>query len=118
MGGAPERGRVDRLLTLVRLAAAAAGCTRRALRAFLLLDDPKAQAATWDSLLDTWRCRALLAAGFSPAVLRLAYAEPFTSVLPRPFGEHPPGHTEPHRPAAGTLTVERAEAADRVEWSH
>ena len=143
MGGAPARGRIDRLLTLVRLAGAAAGCTRRALRAFLLLDDPEAQAATWDSLLGTWRCRALLAAGFSPAVLRLAYAEPFASMLPRPFGQHlharlragfaahpnrgnpyawqlligedPPGHSEPRRPAAGTLTVERAEAAAFLE---
>lgn len=142
-GGAPRPGRVDRLLAAARLAGAAAGCGRRELRAFLLLDDPAAQAAAWERLTGTWRCRALFAAGFSPAVLRLAYAAPFRSLLPRPFGgrlrarlragfathpnrdnpyawrlllgEDPPGGGEPRRAVAGRLVVERADAVAFLE---
>jgi Protein of unknown function (DUF3419) len=142
-GGPPRRGRVDRLLAGARLAGAAAGCGRPELCAFLLLDDPAAQAAAWERLTGTRRCRALLAAGFSPAVLPLAYAAPFRSLLPRPFGERlcarlragfathpnrdnpyawrllldedPPGGGEPRRAVVGRLAVEQADAVAFLE---
>jgi hypothetical protein len=142
-GGPPRHGRIDRLLALARVAAAAAGCNRQTLHAFLLLDDPLMQVAAFDRLLHRWRCRALLGVGLSPVALRLGYAAPFASVLPQPFGERlrgrlragvathpnrsnpyawrlllgedPPGHGEPLRPMAGAVTVELAEAAAFLE---
>jgi S-adenosylmethionine:diacylglycerol 3-amino-3-carboxypropyl transferase len=136
-------GSVDRLLAVARLAGRLAGWDQEQLRRFLLLDDPQSQARAFDQLLRTRRCRALLAAGLDPVVLRLGYAAPFVSVLPQRFahslsqrlragfathrnrhnpyawrlllGVDPPGHEEPlGRPAQG-LVVELGEAAAFLE---
>jgi hypothetical protein len=136
-------GSVDRLLGVARLAGRLAGWNQELLSRFLLLDDPESQARAFDQLLRTRRCRAVLAAGLQPVVLRLEYAAPFVSVLPQPFarslpqrlragfathpnrhnpyawrlllGVDPPGHQDPpSRPAHG-LVVERGEAAAFLE---
>jgi S-adenosylmethionine:diacylglycerol 3-amino-3-carboxypropyl transferase len=142
-GDAAGFGSVERLLDIARLAGRLAGWNQEQLRRFLLLDDPQSQARAFDQLLRTRRCRALLAAGLHPVVLRLGYAAPFVSVLPQPFarslarrlragfathsnrhnpyawrlllGVDPPGHQDPpSRPAPG-LVVELGEAAGFLE---
>jgi hypothetical protein len=116
---------------------------RQPLSRFLLLEDPEAQTRAFDRLLGAGACRALLAAGLHPKVLRLGYAAGFVSVLPQPFaprlwrrlragfavhpnrsnpyawrlllGADPPEHPDPPSHPAPGLVVELADAAAFLE---
>jgi len=100
-GAPPERGTIDRRLDRLRRFAPALGWRRPVLERFCRLDAPSAQLEFWRRNLDSRRFRLVLAAAFSPWVLRRIYAAPLVDVLPprfdrilrrrlqRGFGLHP-----------------------------
>lgn len=85
-GGPPVRGTAERVMDLMRTFAPLLGWWPSTVRAFLDLDDPKAQAEFWRTRLDTWRLRAALSVAFSFTALRAVYSSRFLDFLPRRLG--------------------------------
>jgi hypothetical protein len=85
-GGAIQRGSAERILAFGRTLAPLAGWNRRAVKAFLDLDDPKQQILYWRRHLDTRRFRAAFSFLFSRLVLRSVYSAAFLNGLPPNFG--------------------------------
>jgi S-adenosylmethionine:diacylglycerol 3-amino-3-carboxypropyl transferase len=110
-----ERGSIDRRLDRLRRFAPALGWRRSVLERFCRLDAPTAQLEFWRRNLDSRRFRLVLAAAFSPWLLRRMYASPLVAVLPprfdqilrrrfeRGFGRHP----NAQNPYAGALLLGR-----------
>jgi SAM-dependent methyltransferase len=85
--GAPmQTGMADRMMSLGRWIARAAGWSRSRVGAFLALSDTAQQLAFWDAELDTHRLRRLVDTLLAPRILRLCYGEPFLAAIPRDFG--------------------------------
>jgi S-adenosylmethionine:diacylglycerol 3-amino-3-carboxypropyl transferase len=87
-GAPPRTGVAERLTGFARRLLTVLGCTRSARREFLAMDDPAAQLAWFRRHLDGPLCRAVMDAGLSRPVLRLAYRGPFLDALPPAFGAH------------------------------
>jgi S-adenosylmethionine:diacylglycerol 3-amino-3-carboxypropyl transferase len=85
-GAPPERGSADRILALARTLAPLAGWTRKAVKQFLDLDDPKEQLLFWHRHLNTRRFRAAFDFLFSGTVLRSIYSPSLLDCLPSNFG--------------------------------
>jgi S-adenosylmethionine:diacylglycerol 3-amino-3-carboxypropyl transferase len=85
-GRATRRGIAERILAFGRTLAPLAGWNRRAVRAFLDLDDPKQQILYWRRHLDTRRFRAAFSFLFSRPVLQSLYSAAFLNGLPPNFG--------------------------------
>ena len=85
-GRAVQRGSAERILAFARTLAYLAEWNRRAVAAFLDLDDPKQQILYWRRHLDTRRFRAGFSFLFSRLVLRSVYSAAFLNVLPPNFG--------------------------------
>ncbi|MBL8922993.1 MAG: DUF3419 family protein [Myxococcaceae bacterium] len=85
-GEPPVRGKAERVMDVMRFFAPLVGWWPATLRAFLELDDPKAQAEFWRARLDTWRLRAALGLVFSFTALRAVYSSRFLDFLPRRLG--------------------------------
>lgn len=136
VGGAMERGRVDRRFDRLRRLAPALGWTRAALEPFCALDRTDEQLEFWRRRLDTRRLRFALAAAFSPILLRRAYDSRFLRVLParfdrilrrrleRGFGRHPNAANpyasalllgRPRETRAAPLDLETVDAAGFLE---
>jgi len=86
MGGSSVRGAAERFLALARAFAPLVGWRRSRVRAFLELDDPRAQVEFFRRTLDTARFRFAADTLLSRTVLRLFYAAPLREVLPRRLG--------------------------------
>jgi S-adenosylmethionine:diacylglycerol 3-amino-3-carboxypropyl transferase len=139
-GRAIRRGYAERILGFARTVAPLTGWTRRAVRAFLDLDDPKQQIPYWRRHLDTRRFRAAFSFLFSRPVLRSVYSAAFLNGLPPDFGtvlrtrmercfalhpnrRNPYAHallagdmrSPPDRPALRQIEVRCADAADFLE---
>jgi S-adenosylmethionine:diacylglycerol 3-amino-3-carboxypropyl transferase len=85
-GGALETGDAERAMQVMRTLMPLAGWRGRVVRAFLAMSDVAEQRAFWKQHLDTKRFRAGLRLLMSRAVLRLVYAPPLLSALPKRFG--------------------------------
>ena len=85
-GGAVETGDAERLLNLARAFMPLVGWQAGVVRAFLALNDPAEQLTFWREHLATRRFRLAFDALMSRVILRIAYAPPFVSLLPKRFG--------------------------------
>lgn len=122
-GGEARRGRVERVMGLVRLFGPLAGWWPERVREFLALDDPALQLDHWHARLDTWRFRTALDVLFSFTALRAVYTPRLLEFLPahlgavmrarleRCFARHP-NRTNPYAHALllGELRAEPAPA--------
>lgn len=86
LAGAPARnGTADVLFAIGRRALPLLGLRRRAIRTFLEMEDPEAQAQFWRSRLDTARWRAALRLVINRRLLRAMYSATFVRILPDRF---------------------------------
>jgi S-adenosylmethionine:diacylglycerol 3-amino-3-carboxypropyl transferase len=85
-GEAVREGSIERLMRRRRNLMPLLGWTGLRVREFLSLNDTAAQVRSWASEFDTRRWRWATDIFLSPRFLRLAYASPFLTVLPRNFG--------------------------------
>ena len=87
--GAPIReAAAERLLSRARTLLPLLSWTESRRREFLSLRDPSDQLRYWHRTLDSNRWRAAIDTLLSASLLRLAYASPFLTALPRDFGAH------------------------------
>lgn len=80
-------GAAERLLSRGRGLLVLAGWTEEKRRTFLRMDDPAAQIEYWREAFDSRAWRIGLDTLLSHWLLRLVYASPFVTSLPRGFGE-------------------------------
>ena len=85
-GEAPQPGRAERVMAVLRGLLPLAGISRAALQEFIELEDPHVQAERWRTLC-TARFRLGLNTMFGLSGLRFAYSSPLLSVLPPRFGQ-------------------------------
>jgi S-adenosylmethionine:diacylglycerol 3-amino-3-carboxypropyl transferase len=85
-GGRPEKGDVERALSVARAFMPLIGWRARVVRDFLVLSDAAEQAAYWKTHLDTRRFRMAFDTLLARPILRALYAPPFLTFLPARFG--------------------------------